>query len=185
MPVWSNRQSGFGQHLRTFDLRKVAGDMMSVTRLPGPSELAHLLREILLRDAFPNPSDPPPERVVSLHHLEFLTIVAQPVHSILLNHILFPIDLSLSQSFDFSDGKTPIPTYIPGIFKNVGNIPPITSLNLSFDPGMFLRIDGPGLSHHMFGSWDGADPSPSIVDARVLRSINPFLRLWSTSPHYR
>jgi len=161
-------------NLRTFDLHNVTGDMVSVTRLLDVFERAPLLRKILLRNAFPNSSDAPPERMVSLHHLEFLKIVAQPVHSILLNHLLFPIDLSLSQCFNFSDGKSPIPTYIPKILKNVGNISPITSINLSFDPGMFLRIDGPSLSHHMLGSWDGADPSPSILDARVLRSLNLF-----------
>jgi len=111
---------------------------------------------------------------VSLPQLEFLTIVAQPVHSILLDHLLIPTDLSLSQCFNFSDDKSPIPAYLPKKLENLQNVSRITSINLSFDPGMFLRIEGPSGSHYMFGNWCGVGLSPSIVDARVIQSLTLF-----------
>ena len=167
--VWGNLSN-----LRTFDLRQVAGDKISMTQLLDLFEHAPLLRKIQLRDAFPNSSDAPPGRVVSLSQLKFLTIVAQPVHSILLNHLLIPTDLSLSQCFDLSDDKSPIPDYLPKTLETLGNVSCVTSITLSFDPGMFLRVEGPSGSHCMFGNWCGVGPSPSIVDSRVLQSLTLF-----------
>ena len=126
--VITNLAWGNLSNLRTFDLRQVAGDKISVTRLLDLFECAPLLRKIHLRDAFPNSSDAPPGRVVLL----------------------------------------------PKTLETLENVSSITSINLSFDPGIFLRVDGPSRSHYTFGHWHGGGPSPSIVDTRVLQSLTLF-----------
>ena len=172
--VAANLACGNLSNLRTFDLRQVASDKVSVTRLLDLFECAPLVCKIYLRDAFPNSSNTPPGRIVSLPQLEFLTIITQPVHSILLNHLLIPTNLSLSQCFNFSDPKSPIPAYLSAMLENLENISQITSINLSFESGMFLQVEGPTGSHYMFGNWGGVGASPSVVDARVIQSLTLF-----------
>jgi len=84
--AWGNMSN-----LKTFDLRRVPGDRVSVTQLLNFFKRAPLLRKIRLEGAFPNSSDAPPGRVGSLPHLKFLTIAAFSAHVALLNHILIPI----------------------------------------------------------------------------------------------
>jgi hypothetical protein len=110
-------------------------------------------------------------------YLELLDITAQPVHSILLYHLSIPTGASLVLDFDFSDEKSPIPTYLPSTTKNLGNISHITSINLhcrSGKPGTDLRLKGPNGGLYMFGNWVGAATSLPVVDRRVLRSLNHF-----------
>jgi hypothetical protein len=91
-----------------------------------------------------------------------------------LNHLILPIGASLNQEYDFSGDKSPIPTYLPKTFRKFKNLSHITSINLSFTLGMFLRLDGPSGGLYMLGTWAGADFSPEIVDRRVLRSLAQF-----------
>ena len=110
-----------------------------------------------------------------LPHPEFLTIVAQPAHTIFLGHLSIPAGASLKQEFDFSDDRSPIPTYLPKTFTNLKNLSPITSVNLSFNYGMFLRLDGPSGTLYAYGHWVGAGTwAPPTVDRRVLRSLTQF-----------
>ena len=164
-------------NLTTFDFRQVPSDKISVTRLLDLFERAPVLRIIKLAYAFPKTCNAPHERMVSLPHLKLLDITAQQVHSILLDHLSIPTGASLMLEFDFSDEKSPIPTYLPSTMKNLGNISHITSINLHYrsrKPGMDLRLEGPNGGLYMFGNWVGAATSLPVVDRRVLRSLNHF-----------
>ena len=142
-----------------------------MTQLLNLFERAPLLRKIHLRDAFPNSSDAPPGRVVFLPHLEYLTIAAQPIHTILLNHLSIPIGAALCQEFDFSDDKSPIPTYLPKTFKNLKNLSHITSINLSFNSRTSLCFNGPGGMHYVDGNWIGITPRPHAVDRGLFQFL--------------
>jgi len=167
--AWENMSN-----LRTFDLRQIPTNKISVTQLLNVFECAPLLRKIHLRDAFPTSSDAPPGRVVPLPNLKFLTIVAQPVHTVLLNHLLIPAGASVQQYFNFSDEKSPIPAYLPKTFNNLNHLSHITSINLTFDAGMCLRLDGPNGGLCLHGHWVGAASIPHALDRRVLRSLTLF-----------
>lgn len=172
--VAANLTWGNMSKLKTFDLRRVPCDKMSVTQLLNFFERAPLLRKIRLGNAFPITSDAPPGRVVSLPHLEYFTIIAQPTHTILLNHLSIPAGARLSQNFNLDDDKSPIPIYLPKTFENLKHVSHLTSINLSFKSGMYMRLEGPSGTHYMFGNWDGANPSQSSLDRRVLRSLTQF-----------
>ena len=172
--VTTNLTWGNLSKLKTFDLRRVPSNKMSVTQLLNFFERAPLLRKLRLEDAFPTSSDAPSGRVVSLPNLEFITISAQPVHTILLNHLSIPAGAGLSQDFDLSDDKSPIPIYLPKTFKNLKHLSHITSINLSFHSGMSLRLNGPSGTHYMSGDWTGANPSQPHLGRRVLRSLTQF-----------
>jgi len=160
-------------NLTTFDFCRIPSKRISVTRLLNFFGRAPL-RKIRLQDAFPNSSDAPPVRIVSLPHLKSLTIVAQPVHTILLNHLLIPTGASLSQGFNLSGNKSPIPTYLPKTLKNLKHVSHITSINLSFKIRMFLRLAGPNGTHYVFGHWVGPSPLSLVSDYHVLQSLTLF-----------
>ena len=168
--TWTNLSN-----LTTFALRQVPSNKISVTQLLNCFEHASLLRKIQLRDAFPNSSDAPLERVVPLPHLKFLAIVAQPAHTILLNHLSIPTGASLKQEINFSDDKSPIPTYLQKPCTSLENLSHITSVNLSFNSGVFLRLDGPSGTLYVYGNWVGVEAwGPPIMDQRILRSLAQF-----------
>ena len=169
--VITNLAWGNLSNLITFDLRQVPSNEVSVTRLLDFFERAPLLRKIHLLDAFPDSSDAPPERVVSLPHLKYLTIAALPVHTILLNHLLIPTGASLHQGFDFVDYKSPILAYLPKTFGNLKNLSHITSISLAFNSGMSLRLGGPSGTHYVDGNWNGGPITPPTVERRILRSL--------------
>ena len=171
--VTANLARGNLTNLRTFDLRQVPGNKMSVTRLLDLFERAPL-RKIQLWDAFPDSSDAPPGQVVSLPHLKFLIINAQPAHTILLNHLSIPAGASLKQEFDLNDDKSPFPTHLPKTLDNLKNISHITSINLSFNSGTSLRLHGPSGTHYLYGYLIGASPSLPILDGRILQSLSLF-----------
>ena len=165
--TWTNLSN-----LTTFALRQVPSDKISVTQLLNFFEHAPLLRKIQLWGAFPNSSNAPPGRIVPLPHLKFLTIVAQPAHTILLDHLSIPAGASLKQKFDFSDDKSPIPTYLPKTFTNLENLSHITSVNLSLNSGVLLRLDGPSGTLYVYGNWVGGGAcGPPAVGRRALRSL--------------
>jgi hypothetical protein len=158
-------------NLTTFDFRHVPSDKISVTQLLDFFEGAPILRNIKLSHAFPDTSDAPPGRIVSLLHLKVLDIAAQPVHSILLDHLSIPMGASLISKFNYSDKKSPIPIYLPSTSTNLGNLSHIASINLCFDGGMSLRLEGPSGGLHMYGHWVGVAASPTVG---VLHSLNHF-----------
>ena len=164
---WKNMSN-----LRTLSLSNVPPDLISVTELLDFFEHVPLLREILLAKAFPNSSDAPPGRVVSLPNLKVLDIIAQPLHTILLNHLLIPTGASINQLVDLVEVKSPIPSHLPNDFNNLQHLSNITSINLSFDPGAYLRLEGPSGRHDVIANWTGQGCIPTSIGRRVLRSLD-------------
>jgi hypothetical protein len=158
-------------NLTTFDFRYVWPSKISVTWLLDFFEQAPTLRKIIFCAAFPDTSDAPQGRIVSLPHLKLCYISAWPVHSILLNHLLIPPGALLILEFD-DQGKSPISAHFPTTSNNLGNLSHITSINIRCKPNIALRLEGSngGLyirDRHWF---DVA----AVMDDRVLRSLNYF-----------
>jgi len=162
--------------LTTFKLCHVPEGRASITELLDFLEGAHHLRDITLDHSIPTSSDAPPGRVVSLPHLKQLTIYANPVHSILLNHLSIPTGASLALNFEFTGNKSPVPDFLPTTHKNLGNIFPISSVSLSLDTVLKnVRLSGPNGRLHLLGRWkDWEDGSIFTLDRRILRSLSLF-----------
>ena len=167
--AWENMSN-----LRTFSLHNVPVDNVSVTRLLNFFERAPLLRKIRLDNAFPNSSDAPPGRVVSLPNLKYLKIVAHQPHAILMDHLSIPTGASISQSFHFSDNESPILLHLPKDLGNLEHLSNVASINLNFTLGVYLRLQGPSGGHYMIGEWNGQGPVPISVDPQVLQSLGVF-----------
>jgi hypothetical protein len=86
-----------------------------------------LLHRIRLDDAFPESSDAPPGRVVSLPHLKYLTIIANPAHTILPDRLSIPTGASMSREFDFDDDESPNYTHHSWPLENLENLSHMTS----------------------------------------------------------
>jgi hypothetical protein len=161
-------------HLTTFDFRNVRFRKTSVTQLLDFFEQATVLRKIILYRAFPEASDAPQGRIVSLPHLKLLHITAWPVHSILLNHLSIPPGASLILEYD-GDGKTLISACLPSTPSNLGNLSHITSINLCCRPKISLRLEGTDGGLYMYDHhWFDNAASLSVADSRVLRSLDHF-----------
>ena len=160
-------------NLTTFDFRRAPGDKMSITQLLDLFEHAPL-REIKLKESLPDSSDAPVERVVSLPHLRLFRILAQPKHSILLNHLRIPIGASVILEFQFGGERSPIPDYLPRSLDNLGNISHITSINFHFGSGVYMRLKGPNGGLYVLGFWRDRDLAPPILYHRILQSLNKF-----------
>ena len=165
--------------LTTFTLSCVPKDKISVTQLLNFFTNAHHLRDITLSHSIPTSSDALPGRVVSLPCLKNLTIDADPVHSILLNHLSIPVGTSLSQEFNFQGHRSPLPDFLPKSLGNLKNVSPVTSVSLRFTRiAKYVRLDGSsgGLcmaGHHLM---DQDEPiTPSSLDSKIVRSLNRFV----------
>ena len=167
--AWENMSN-----LTKFELRTIPPDKISVTQLLNLFERAPLLRDILLEEAFPDFSDARPGRVLSLPNLEKLVITAQPLHTILTNHLLIPTGASISQAFSFYDTKSPIHSHLPKDLTNLKNLSSITSINLDFDHGAYLRLEGPSGGHYILGDWAGGGRISANTGRRVVRSLDVF-----------
>ena len=163
-------------NLQTFILRDIPGDKVSVNKLLHLFERAPLLRKIDIDNALPDSSDAPPGRVEPLPNLELLRVetCAEKSHTILLNHLSIPTGALITQDFDFSDANSPILFHLPKTFENLKNLSNIASINLGFDTGVDLRLNGPSGGLVMCGSWDGNGPSPTLAGCQGLRSLSAF-----------
>jgi hypothetical protein len=163
--------------LTTFELGYVPGGKLSVTRLLDFFMNAPHLTDVTFCNSIPTSSNAPPERVVSLPHLQNLTIFARPAYSILLNHLSIPAGALLVLEFDFSGVKSPLPDYLPNTARNLKNLCDVTSVNLYFDPAeKYVRLTGPSGGLHIFGHWEDdveATPPP-VLDRQILRSLDYF-----------
>jgi len=140
--------------LTTFELSRVPEDKISITQLLDFFEDAHHLKDITLRHSIPTSSNAPPGRVVSLPHLKKLTICADPVHFVLLNHLSIPTGVSLTTEFMFTGVNLPLPELLPETLENLKNILPISSVNLLLgDFDKCVRFDGPNGGLYMLGQW--------------------------------
>ena len=164
--------------LTTFEFSYVEGET-SITQLLDFFEDAYHLRDIVLRHSIPPWSDAPPGRVISLPHLNKLTISADPVHSIILDHLSIPAGASLTLNFEFDGDESPVSDFLPKTLENLGNIFPISSVNLSFGGvEKYARLGGPNGRLYMLGHWidweEGEVFTLDCLDRRILRSLSRF-----------
>jgi len=163
--------------LTTFELSRVPEGTISTTQLLDFFEDARHLRVIMLEDSIPTSSNAPPGRVVSLPCLEYLTIIADPVHSTLLNHLSIPAGASVTLDFAFNSDRSPLPDFLPKDPRNLHNTFPITSVNLSlstFDKN--VRLNGPSGELYLLGRGAGWDQvTAAHLDSRILRSLTYFV----------
>ena len=160
-------------NLTKFEFCHVPSDRISVTQLLDFFEHAPLLSIIRLQKAFPDTSDAPLDRLVPLFSLKKLHIIAQPAHSILLKHLSIPSGALLVLEFGFDSEESPISVHLPKDLNSLNNLSSVTSINLSYRPGVSLRLNGPSGGLYVFGTRTGADTSP-VVHHRVLRSLHRF-----------
>ena len=161
--------------LTTFRLCHIPVDKILLTQLLDFFESAPHIRRLHLHQSIPGSSDDPPERVVSLPHLEDLKIIAQPPHSILLNHLSIPAGASVTLEFSFTGKESPVPSYLPKSSDGLLNLSDITAVNLSLGPERkFLQLNGPSGELRVLGNWS---PGPDGLNAGMssfLRSLRRF-----------
>ena len=162
-------------NLTTFSLCHAPRNSILLTQLLDFFESALHLRYICIHDSIPNSSDAPVERTVLLPHLEDLHVIAQPAHSILLNHLLIPDGASLRLEFTFSGKEFPIPSYLPESPKALDNLSHITAANFCFGPERrFMQLHGPSGELSVLGNWiQGREPSHTST-ARLIQTLDQF-----------
>ena len=159
-------------NLTTFNLCHVPENEILLTQLLDFFESSPHLHHILLHDSIPNSSDAPTGRVVSLPHLKELSVIAQPPHSILLNHLSIPAGASLRLEFDFSGAESPVPSYLPKSPRNLHNLSHITAINFHLELGKrFARLSGPNGELRILGNWAHGDHEADIGVSQFWRSL--------------
>ena len=159
--------------LNIFSLRNVDDNKISVTRLLDLFANAHLLSKVDLVYSVPASSDAPPERVVHLPCLQYLTVLGgsgPPL--IILNHLSVPPKASLHLEGDFGIGNS-LRNFLPTNPQNLQNLSSFTSICLNLDKtDISMKLEGPrvGLYLHRFKR-----PSTATVsDCGILRSLSCF-----------
>ena len=162
-------------NLTTFEFSHVPGGKILLTQLLDFFESTPHLRHLRLHDSIPNSCNAPIERVVTLPHLKGLKVVAQPAHSILLNHLSIPPGVSLRLEFTFSGKESPVPFYLPKSPDNLTNLSHITAINLCFGAEQkSMRLNGPSGELYILGSWVRGGDQCHAGANRFLRSLNRF-----------
>ena len=160
------------RNLTTFKLRCPQNSSITATRLLDFLESTPHLKDITLEHSIP--SSKASSRVVHLHNLKNLTIVADPGHAILIQHLFVPKGASLTLEFRFCRDKSPLPILLPVTTGHLENLSPITTVNLRFArTKKFVRLAGPGGAFYILGHWEqegGAFP-PLDLDRRILISL--------------
>ena len=148
-----------------------------VTQLLDFFESAPLLHTIELRNSIPSSSNAPPKRIVLLSRLHTLYITADPIHSVLLNHLPIPAGTSLIQGFEYRSEEFPLLDYLPETLANLRNLSDITALNLRFgDSQKSISLTGPSGGLRVLARWQDMAGSYGM-DRRVLSSLAIF-PLW-------
>ena len=161
-------------NLTTFNLCDVPKDKILLNQLLDFFEFVPL-RYVHLHDSIPSSRNVPAERVVSLSHLENLSITAQPPHSILLNHFLIPSGAFLRLEFDFSGNHCPASSYLPEAPDRLGNISHIAAVNFCFGlDRRFMRLTGPSGELYVLGNWKREDELPHVGSTRFMRTIDKY-----------
>ena len=172
-------------NLTAFNLCHVPEEQIHVSQLLNFFESSPNLHDILLHDSIPNSCDAPTKRVVSLPYLKELIIVAQPPHSILLNHLSIPPGALLHSGFAYSGTESPIPTYLPKSPDNLHNLSHITAANLHFGPEQrYARLSGPTGELYVLGDWipgvDGPHAGTSVFFRTLLNRFDVSRIQWLT-----
>jgi len=161
-------------NLTTFKLCHVPKDKILVTQLLDFFESAPHLRHIYIRDSIPNSSNAPAERVVILPYLEDLHIIAQPAHSILLDHLFIPDGASLCLEFKFSGKEPPIQSYLPSS-EVLYNLSHITAANFCFGPERrFIQLHGPSGELCILGNWIRGHESLHAGTPKFIQTLDQF-----------
>jgi len=161
--------------LTAFKLYRVSEDNIPITQLLDFFESAPHLRRIQLHDSIPTSSNAPADRVVSLPHLKDLSIIAQPAHSILLNHLSIPAGASLRLQLTYSGKESPISSYLPNPLDRLHNLSHITAVNLRPAPALrSVRLSGPSGELYMLGRWTRGDDKLYSGIETFLRSLSRF-----------
>ena len=158
-------------NLTTLKLDSYCPGIYSVTLLLNFFERAPLLHTIVLEDAIPMSSNAPADRIVSIPHLNALSIASWPPRSILLNHLCIPTGASLI----LVHGETsPLQEYLPETSTNLNNLSHITAMNLHFDvTEKYVRLSGPSGGLRVSARLvDEAIPTQT-KDRRILLSLSP------------
>ena len=162
-------------NLTTFSLSCVPGDKISITQLLDFLESAPHLRHITFFKSIPDSSNAPAKRLVSLPYLNDLCIVAQPAHSILLNHLSIPVGASLTLKLTLEDNQSPILSHLPKSLNNLNNISHITAINLCFSLGQrSVRLNGPSGELYIRGNWTPVGGGRIGPTGLFLRSLDKF-----------
>jgi len=162
-------------NLTTFNLHHVPGVDTLLTQLLDFFESTPHLRHIQLHHLIPDTDDAPIERVTSLPCLKKLSIIAQPVHSILLNHLTVPAGASLRLEFSFDGAESPVPFYLPKSLDSLCNLSYITAVALCFgSERRFMRLHGPSGELYVLGNWISGRDQPYAGTNRFLRSLSQF-----------
>ena len=121
-------------------------------------------------------SNAPADRIVSIPHLNALSIASWPPHSILLNHLCIPTGASLI----LVHGETsPLQEYLPETSTNLNNLSHITAMNLHFDvTEKYVRLSGPSGELRVSARVEEAIYAWTR-DRRILLSLSP--RILSTA----
>ena len=161
-------------NLTTFKLHYTPRGQVSITQLLDFFENSSRLRDVSLTRSTADSSDAPSERVVSPPCLEKLTIVADPpAHSILLDHLIIPMQASLTLRSRLGRGEHSLRDFLPKELGNLKNISSISSVNICFDGfERPMRLEGPVGGLFVFGSW--GDSPPFVLDYRVFESLDHF-----------
>ena len=169
---WTNMAN-----LTVFKLSCPRGHEVTVTQLLDFFESAPLLHTINITNSIPNSSDAPPKRIVSLRHLNSLSIGGVSVHPI-LTHLHIPTGASLSVRTVFSSQSSPLLDYLLGPPPNFENLSHITMLNFCFKE-KHAQLVGPNGSLRLSSDWDDQVVPSSNMGHQTLHSLGP--RILSTT----
>jgi len=107
--------------------------------------------------------------------LKKLSIIAQPAHSVLLNHLSIPAGASLRLEFSFSGTESPIPSYLPTSLDSFHNLSYITAVALCFGSDRrFMRLHGPSGELYVLGNWIRGSDQPHMGTGPFLWSLRQF-----------
>ena len=157
MPLpWRNLSN-----LTTFNFCHVPKDQILLTQLLDFFKSVPRLRHIRFHNSIPSVSNAL-DRVVSLPRLKDLSLVAQPPHSILLDHLSISVGALLRLEFTFR-GESLIPSYSPKTLENLRNLSHITTTNLYFGPeGRYVRFNGPSGGIYISGNRVHGSGQPNV-----------------------
>lgn len=162
-------------NLTSFNLCHIPEDKIILTQLLHFLESTPRLRYIHFHDSIPDSSDAPAGRVISLPRLEELTIIAQPPHSVFLDHLSVPVGASLCLGFSLTTGGTPIRSYLPKSLSNLRNLSHITATHLHFGlEERSIQFNGPSGELYMFGVFTAAGNRINVATDRFLLSLDRF-----------
>ena len=158
-------------NLKVFNFRSRSSGY-NLTQLLDFFESTPLLHTIELVDSNQYSSDAPPQRTVSLPHLNALTINAYRPRFILLDHLCIPTGASLILRLILRGEDSPLVDYFPEPSLNLRNLSHITMINLLFNSGEnFVRLSGPSGSLHVLAHLMCRETDPYATNRRIFHSL--------------